>query len=156
MGPRAALAVAVAVALAGCAADSNHGGGGNDMSVWNTSDMAAFHCADIKIAATDPMTGATTDHAPARLTASVDVVGVSGPHWTLRHDNDAPVTPMASDSTGLRVQYDADAPGSWVFSVSFDIGPCPGTNFINLKNALGAQQFYRFRVLPPTATRAMV
>jgi len=149
MGPRAALAIAVAVALAGCDGNANSNGGG-DMGIYPTTDLAAVHCAVITIVATDGMGNATTS-VPATLDASVNVVGVSGAHWSVQHDGD-PAVALQPDSTGTRVQYTAELPGSWTFAVSFDHGPCPGTSFVNLTNAQAMQVDYRFRVLPPEST----
>ncbi|HEX8950285.1 MAG TPA: hypothetical protein VF945_00500, partial [Polyangia bacterium] len=149
MGPRAALTVAVALALAGCGADDANGFP-QDMAAGGAHDMGMAGCAVVHAAAVDPSTGAVTDHAPARLTAYANVSGVSGPHWSLGRVGDpTSVTPTATDSSGLRVQYDVTAPGTWTFVVTFDSGPCQGRDSITLGNPLGVQQLYRFRALPP-------
>ena len=86
--------------------------------------MGAVGCAVVHAAAIDPATGAATDHAPARLTAVADVSGVVGPHWSLMRagDTDESSTPTATDSTGLRVQYDVSDPGTWEFVVTLRLG----------------------------------
>ena len=62
--------------------------------------------------AVDPATGRDDHRAPARLTAVANVSGVFGPHWTLTRAGDSTsVTPTATDSTGLRVQYDVTRAG---------------------------------------------
>jgi hypothetical protein len=148
--PLAVLAVAVAVALVGCAAgDDTTTVTSGDMGTSALHDLAVFHCANIMISSNPPPTLSGTYYAPALLTASVDEAGASGAHWSLQHDNDTPVTPTPIDSGGHRVQYQADLPGTWTFSVSFDVGPCPGTNHVNLVQSMSAQEYYRFRVLPP-------
>ena len=151
MGPRAALALAaiVAVALAGCDAGNGFSPNPDDMAYWPGSDMGAIHCAVINIVVTDRMGNPNPNKiAPATLSASVNAIGVSGAHWSVQHDSDAPVL-LQPDSTGTGVQVDAELAGTWTFSVSFDRGPCPGTNYVNLISAQSAQQSYRFRVLPP-------
>ncbi|HEX6837742.1 MAG TPA: hypothetical protein VF334_14280 [Polyangia bacterium] len=150
MGPRAALTLATALSLAGCNGADSNGNGGADMGTATIHDMAAGGCAVVHAAATDPTTGAVTDHAPARLTAYADVSGVSGPHWTLTRTGDpTSVTPTPTDSSGLRVQYDVTAPGTWTFVVTFDFGSCRGSDQVTVGNPLGVQQLYRFRALPP-------
>ncbi|HEX9100890.1 MAG TPA: hypothetical protein VF997_01735, partial [Polyangia bacterium] len=70
--------------------------------------------------------------------------------WSLGRVGDpTSVTPTATDSSGLRVQYDVTAPGTWTFVVTFDSGPCQGRDSITLGNPLGVQELYRFRALPP-------
>ena len=150
MGPRIALTLAVALALAGCDGASGNNGGGADMGIGNGADMGIAMCATVHAAAIDPTTGAVTDHVPARLTAYAEVTGVSGPRWTLQRTGDpTSVTPTPTDSSGLRVQYDVTAPGTWIFTVAFASGSCRGSDQITVGNPLGAQQLYRFRALPP-------
>ena len=78
------------------------------------SDLALRSCVLVQVSAIDPSTGAITDHAPARLTA---VAAGRGRHRRAVDADAAPatrrsVTPMAIDSTGLRVQYDVTDAGT--------------------------------------------
>src|SRR5262249_29785190 len=124
------------------------GGGFSDMAAGG-SDMGTG-CAVVQVTATDPGSGATTDHVPARLVAVAMTAGARGPHWSLTRAGDsASVTPVATDSTGLRVQYDVTEPGTWTFTVDFDSGPCRGMAGLTLGNPVGAQQLFRLRALPP-------
>jgi hypothetical protein len=58
--------------------------------------------------------------------------------------------PTAIPNTGnTEVQYLADVPDSWTFTVSFTTGPCMGSRTITLGNPTGKKAFYRLRALPP-------
>lgn len=121
-----------------------------------TQDMAAVSgdmglgCALVHVTAVDAQTGATTSDAPARLLASIDVIGASGPRWTLTHTGDTMPTPVVlTDATGFRVQADVTRAGTWTFQVRFDSGPCATPGSVTLDNPLGAIATYRFRMMPP-------
>ncbi|MGZ3439149.1 MAG: hypothetical protein ACXVDD_06525, partial [Polyangia bacterium] len=150
MGPRAPLAlwICVAVAFAGCGDDST-GYGGSDMSTAGAHDMGMAGCGVVTVAAIDDL-GLPKTTAPARLVASVQTSGHSGPHWTVMRTGDpTSAVPMMTDSSNLRVQYDATLAGTWTFVVTFDSPHCEGTNSITLNNPTGATKLYRFRALPP-------
>ena len=112
-------------------------------------DMGAQGCAVVTVAAIDDL-GLPKTTAPARLVASVQTSGFSGPHWTVMRTGDpTSAVPMMSDSSNLRVQYDATQAGTWTFVVTFDSPHCQGANSITLANPTGATKLYRFRALPP-------
>ncbi|MCU1276828.1 MAG: hypothetical protein JWM53_374, partial [bacterium] len=143
------MGILSAALLAGCAAsgDDTTSSSGSDMGA-NVSDMGQG-CAIVTVSSIDAVSGAVKKTAPARLLASVTAFGASGPHWTLTHTGDATsVVPMMSEPSNLRVQYDADAAGTWTFQVTFDSGPCRGTNSLQLAGS-GVTDYYRFRALPP-------
>ena len=152
MGPRASLALLWLLPLwlaAGCVAgDDTTATPASDMGTAGGADMGAG-CTLVDVMATDAQ-GAMTTAAPARLTASIDAIGASGPHWTLTHTGDTMPTPVTViNPMGYAVQADVTRAGTWTFSVRFDAGPCTTPRSITLDNPMGATVSYRFRVLPP-------
>ena len=132
MGPRAALTIAVALALAGCDGGS-YGYPPTDMGS-SGADMGAPACT-ISIVALDSNNNPTMN-APATLYATANVTGQRGAHWTVMHAGDAAVTPMSVKGSEYEVEYAADLPGSWTFSVKFDTG-CEYTQSKTLDNPTG-------------------
>jgi hypothetical protein len=159
MDARAALVVVgVSALLSGCMGDDSNTGsadlgfGGRDMGA-ASADMNS--CATlIEITPElDQSTGAPKKSAPALLTAVAQSSGGVQPSWTVLRTGDSTASiPMATDSTGLRVQFKADRPGSWIFHVSFKAGACSGSNAITLGNPTGRTVLYRFRALPSEST----
>ncbi|MCU1279873.1 MAG: hypothetical protein JWM53_3419 [bacterium] len=150
MGPRAPLAlwICVAFALAGCGDDATSAGAG-DMAAGVAHDMGSSGCAVVTVAAIDSL-GMPKTTAPARLVAAVQTSGFSGAQWTVMRTGDATsAVPMMSDSSNLRVQYDATLPGTYTFVVTFASRSCVGMNSITLNNPVGVTKLYRLRALPP-------
>jgi hypothetical protein len=132
------------------------GCGGDDTTASPTNDMASHGGGDMGSGCTLPIImavdgqGVMTTMAPARLIASINLLGAFGPHWTLTHTGDSMPTPVTvTDSMGDHVQADVTRAGTWTFDVRFDSGPCTAPRSITLDNPEGATVSYRFRVLPP-------
>lgn len=142
MGPRAAL-IALCALACGCGAENTHGGGGGQDMAAATADMGMACSTVVDVTA-------TSDYAPARLTATAQVFGVSQPTWTVTLAGDSTVyTPTPLDPSNLRVQLDAMKAGTYTFSVYFASGACSGQGVKTLLNPTGATMKYRLRALPP-------